>query len=368
DSSQASLRDRYLLLGQRPDVRFLVISSDVIYPDGAARDYEFNFYLPFKGFEKPIYAIPGNHDWYSALDGFAANLMEPAAARAAMDAREALTALVTPPDRVGVESAVAEAARLRKEYGVRTAEQRAPFFEVHGRAFSLIAADTGILRRLDPVQMAWFEAALERARGRFTMVILGHPLFVGGAYQGDGDEDFGAIHRILRRHRVPVVMAGDTHDFEYYRETYEDSAGRGVMHHFVNGGGGAYLSIGTALDWPATVPVRDWAFYPSTDAVRAKLDAETGAWKWPAWWWIKRFGGWPASVEALSGMFDFNRAPFFQSFVEVRVEGTQRRVRFILHGVGGPLRWRDLQSSGTLPPAGAGPDDPAEWIIPMTPA
>ena len=67
-------------------------------------------------------------------------------------------------------------------------------------------------------------------------------------------------------------------------------------------------------------------------------------------------------------MFDFNRAPFFQSFVEVRVEGTQHRVRLILHGVGGPLRWRDLQSSGTLEPAGAGPDDPAEWIIPMTPA
>jgi uncharacterized membrane protein HdeD (DUF308 family) len=367
DASQASLRDRYLALGQRPDVRFLVISSDVIYPDGAMRDYEFSFYMPFKGFEKPIYAIPGNHDWYSALDGFAANIMEPAAARAAMDAREALTALVTPPDRVGVESAVAEAARLRTEYGVRTAEQRAPFFEVHGHGFSLIAADTGILRRLDPVQTDWLEAALGRARGRFTMVVLGHPLFVGGTYQG-ADEAFGAIHRILRQHRVAVVMAGDTHDFEYYREIYDDSAGRGTMHHFVNGGGGAYLSIGTALDWPATVPVRDWAFYPSTDAVRAKLDAETGAWKWPAWWWIKRFGGWPVSVEALSGMFDFNRAPFFQSFVEVRVEGSARRVRFILHGVRGPLRWRDLRSSETVWPAGAGPDDPAEWIIPMTPA
>jgi uncharacterized membrane protein HdeD (DUF308 family) len=366
DASQASLRDRYLALGQRPDVRFLVIASDVIYPDGAAKDYELNFYMPFKGFAKPIYAIPGNHDWYSALDGFAANLMEPAAARAAMDAREALTALMTPPDRLGVESAVAEGARLRKEYAIRTAEQRAPFFEVHGRAFSLIAADTGILRRLDPVQTAWFEAALGRARGRFTMVILGHPLFVGGAYQG-ADEDFGAIHRILRRHRVPVVMAGDTHDFEYYREDYQDAASAGTMHHFVNGGGGAYLSIGTALDWPAAAPVRDWAFYPSTDAIRAKLDAETSAWKWPAWWWIKRFGGWPASVEALSGMFDFNRAPFFQSFIEVRVEGGARRVRLILHGVHGPLRWRDLQSSGTVSPAGSGPDDPAEWVIPMTP-
>ena len=199
------------------------------------------------------------------------------------------------------------------------------------------------------------------------MVILGHPLYAGGAYQG-ADESFGAIHRLLRQHRVPVVMAGDTHDFEYYRERYDSPEGPRVMHHFVNGGGGAYLSIGTALDWPAAPPVPDWAFYPGTAAVRAKLDAETSGWKWPVWWWIRRFGAWPASVEALSGMFDFNRAPFFQSLVEVRVEGAARRVRLILHGVGGPLRWRDLQVGGAVRPAGAGPDDPAEWIVPLAPA
>ena len=76
-----------LFLGQRPDVKFLVISSDVIYPAGAMKDYEPKFYLPFKGFTKPIYAIPGNHDWYDALEAFAANFLEPDAARAAMRAR-----------------------------------------------------------------------------------------------------------------------------------------------------------------------------------------------------------------------------------------------------------------------------------------
>ena len=364
DPSQASLRDRYLDLGRRPDVKFLVVSSDVIYPGGAMRDYEFNFYLPFKGFAKPIYAIPGNHDWFGALDGFAANLMEPVAAQAAMNAREKLTELVTPPDRQGVASAINEAARLRNEYGIRTAEQRAPFFEIHGREFSLIAADTGILRRFDPAQSAWFERALARAQGRFTMVILGHPFYAGGAYQGV-DEAFGRIHRLLRRYKIPIVMAGDTHDFEYYREEYNTGDGPQVMHHFVNGGGGAYLSIGTALDWPSVAPVQDWAFYPSTEAVRAKLENETGRWKWPVWWWIKRFNAWPASVEALSGMFDFNRAPFFQSFMEVRVEGSARRVRLILHGVNGPLRWRDLQIGGAVRPKGASPDDPAEWVVPM---
>jgi len=50
DASQYSLIDRYLELGRRDDVEFLVISSDVIYPAGAMVDYENNFYLPFKGF------------------------------------------------------------------------------------------------------------------------------------------------------------------------------------------------------------------------------------------------------------------------------------------------------------------------------
>ena len=45
-------------------------------------------------------------------------------------------------------------------------------------------------------------------------------------------------------------MAGDTHDFEYYREKIGGGETARAMHHFVNGGGGAYLSIGTALDFP----------------------------------------------------------------------------------------------------------------------
>ena len=50
------------------------------------RHYEANFWLPFMGTSKPLYAIPGNHDWYDALEGFAATFLEPDAARAAMRA------------------------------------------------------------------------------------------------------------------------------------------------------------------------------------------------------------------------------------------------------------------------------------------
>jgi hypothetical protein len=138
-----------------------------------------------------------------------------------------------------------------------------------------------------------------------------------------------------------------------------------VMHHFVNGGGGAYLSIGTALDFPNPPTTTDWAFYPRTDRLRAKLDAETPVWKQPFWYWIKWLDAWPFSIEALSGIFDFNHAPFFLSFMEVRVERSKRQVVLVLNGIHGPLRWSDLQTGGAVVPSGAIADDPVEFVIRM---
>jgi len=156
----------------------------------------------------------------------------------------------------------------------------------------------------------------------------------------------------LASHNVSVAMAGDTRDFEYYREKIGGDGAVRVMHHFVNGGGGAYLSIGTALDFPEQPAVGDWAFYPRTDRLRAKMDAEMPIWKQPFWYWINWFNAWPFHVEALSGLFDFNHAPFFQSFMEVRVERSKRRVVLVLNGTHGPAavarsaNWRPGASVG----------------------
>ena len=335
DPSQHALRNQVLRAAQRDEVKFVVVASDVIYPTGAMKDYEANFYLPLMGVEKPILAIPGNHDWFNALDGFAANLMQPDTARAAIEARVKadLSLSSTTGDRI--DRLLESAARLRSLYRVQAGLQRAPFFEMHTGAFSLIAIDTGIEQQVDAKQLDWIKAAIERSKGTFTMAIIGHPFYAAGLSQ-IGDGSFKEVHDLLKSNGVRVLMAGDTHDFEYYRD-----AG---THYFVNGGGGAYLSIGTSLDWPVQPALGDYAFYPRTDAVTRKLENETPPWKWPAWWWIRRNGAWPFSVEALSAVFDFNRAPFFQSFVEVRVERSRKQVVFAVFGVDGPLRWRDLQT------------------------
>ena len=86
DASQHILRDQLLSVANHPDVRFVVISSDVVYPVGSMNDYEAKFWLPFKGVTKAVYAIPGNHDWYDALEAFAATFLD-ARSRPSRDAR-----------------------------------------------------------------------------------------------------------------------------------------------------------------------------------------------------------------------------------------------------------------------------------------
>ena len=54
------------------------------------------------------------------------------------------------------------------------------------------------------------------------------------------------------------------------------------------------------------------------------------------------FGAWPFSAEWLSAVFDYNVAPFFQSFVEVKVEPSAHRVRVIPYGVHGRLTWGEV--------------------------
>ena len=99
--------------------------------------------------------------------------------------------------------------------------------------------------------------------------------------------------------------------------------------------------------------------------MRVKLENETPLWKRPVLFWIKQFAGYPLSVETLSGVFDFNNAPFFQSFMEINVERSKNQVRMRLYGVDGPLHWGDLQTGGQVRPAERGDDDVVEFIAPI---
>ncbi|MEI7699433.1 MAG: metallophosphoesterase [Planctomycetia bacterium] len=363
DASQLSLKSQILEMTRQPELKFVVISSDVIYPTGAMKDYESRFWLPFMGVTKPVYAIPGNHDWYDALEGFAATFLDPDSARKAMQARvEADNRLTSTTDQ-HIEGLIAEASRLQTEYRVPVQQQQLPYFQLQTETFALFAVDTGVARRIDPEQQQWLEESLVRARGKTKMVILGHPFFAGGRDQTTDDEDFRALRQLLDRHQVQIVMAGDTHDLEYYLEKPGPEGDQSPTLHFVNGGGGAYLSFGTTLDWPAEPVTTDWAVYPGRSQVETKIHATAPWWKRPAWFWVRKFSGWPFSAEWLSAAFDSNVAPFYQSFVVVYVEPSKQRIRLVPFDVHGPLTYADIMRSKTL---GQLPGDRiVEWVIPM---
>jgi 3',5'-cyclic AMP phosphodiesterase CpdA len=364
DASQQVLKDSLLRAAAAADVRFVVLSSDVVYPTGAMKDYESRFWLPFKGVTKPVYAIPGNHDWYDALEGFVATFFEPDAARLAMRARIAADGGVSSTTDARIEEYLRTAAFLRRQYAVQTGGQRAPFFQVQTPRFALLALDTGVLRGVDAGQLAWLRAALEASRGKLVMAVLGHPFFAGGHDVAVDDDEFMVVRQLLRDHAVRVVMAGDTHDLEYYQEPVEGQSGAFTAHHWVNGGGGAYLSFGTALAWPAEPATGAWAYYPSQNEVVEKIRVYTPWWKWPAWVWTRNFGAWPSSPEWLSAMFDYNVAPFFQSFVVVTVDPAGPSVTIRPWGIRGPLVWSDFDRSPQVMPPGAAADHPVEWVVP----
>ena len=363
DASQQVLKDSLLRAAGAGDVRFVVVSSDVVYPTGAMKDYESRFWLPFKGITKPVYAIPGNHDWYDALEGFVATFFEPEAARVAMRARLAADGGVSSTTDETIEQFIERAAFLRRQYGVPTGAQTAPFFQVQTPSFALFAIDTGVLRGIDAEQLTWLRAALEASRGKLLMAVLGHPFFAGGHDVARDDHEFMALRDLLRAHGVRIVMAGDTHDLEYYEEQVNNEQGGFTTHHWVNGGGGAYLSFGSALAWPVRPDLAQWAYYPSQRDVVEKIRNYTPWWKWPAWVWTEKFGAWPSSAEWLSAMFDYNVAPFFQSFVVVSVYPAERRITIRPWGVNGPLTWKDFDRSPSALPAGVPLDGAVEWVV-----
>ncbi|RME02122.1 MAG: hypothetical protein D6814_00200, partial [Calditrichaeota bacterium] len=70
DQSQNVLVEELERMPQRyPDTKFMIMLGDVVYPDGSASDYAQRFYYPYRNYPFPIYAITGNHDWYSKLNG-----------------------------------------------------------------------------------------------------------------------------------------------------------------------------------------------------------------------------------------------------------------------------------------------------------
>ncbi len=247
------------LLGAAGDTDFAVIASDVVYPAGGIGQYPAKVFAPYREYAPAIYAVPGNHDWYDGLEGFAWCFCG-----------------IGPGD-----------GRTVRE---RAPVQPGPYWCLDTGPLRIVGIDTGILGALDADQGAWLRRV---AAGRDVpkVLVTGAPLYANGALRpspiaGGTDSVLDVVHHPA--HRFVATFAGDVHNFQRYPVTLAD--GR-VIQHVVCGGGGAYLNA------THTIPAVDLPGVAEADVRLYPLRGDSLSWfagRYDAWARTRRRPG-PAS-------------------------------------------------------------------------
>ncbi|NEA53726.1 metallophosphoesterase [Streptomyces sp. SID13666] len=220
--------------------RFAVLSSDVIYPVGSADDYGPKFFRPYRDYNAPIYAIPGNHDWYDGLTGFMRVFCEalalPAAARPKVLSAGWWRTLLWKSPAAADEQRLAEARSLRSA-PAQQSEQPGPYWAIDSGPLRIIGIDTGLLGGIDKEQGEWLRRVSQGPRPK--ILVTGSPIYVDDKYHPCAIEGGGTVDEIVRDADCHFVAAigGDIHNYQHYPV---DVDGR-TIEYVVSGGGGAFM-------------------------------------------------------------------------------------------------------------------------------
>jgi hypothetical protein len=253
----------------KPD--FMLINGDVAYPAGNTDDFVAGFFEPYRDLNIPIWATPGNHEYYSDQKG-----------------SEFYYTFCT----------YTWAARW-SAYGLKLVPQPGMYWELEdARARQVvIGIDSGMKGNLDgdgktrgdDNQHTWLTARLSRAEtlGYKAIIMFHIPVLVNGAHARDTRLE--RLHRTISMFScVKLVLTGHEHSFQQYSPAvFERYVQRDAdplppraelfPHYMVAGGGGAYVAS-TAwfgpdqrkkLAYPCDpVCPDDWAKYTSTHRPR----------------------------------------------------------------------------------------------------
>ena len=214
------------MLAAAGDTDLAVICSDVIYPAGAATDYEERFFRPYRDYPSPIFAVPGNHDWYDGLEGFMlffCDARPPGASR-----------------RPQLDPAAVTRARKLRDRPAQQALQPGPYWAIETGPLILVGIDAGIRGPLDRAQGGWLRR-IATASPKPKVLLSGRPLYADARHDPIPISGGGTVDDIVREasHRFVATVAGDVHNYQRYPVALPD--GR-TIHHVVNGGGGAYTN------------------------------------------------------------------------------------------------------------------------------
>ncbi|MGV9564186.1 metallophosphoesterase family protein [Streptomyces sp. NPDC003480] len=261
DDPQYAVVPGFLRMSQ--ETRFTVVASDVIYPVGATADYGTKFFRPYRDYQAPIYAIPGNHDWYEDLHGFMrvfCDAQPPAPEPAPRPPSRAwLRSLLWHRPGSPDEQRLAEARALRPA-PPQQARQPGPYWAIDAGPVRIVGIDTGLLGTLDAEQGGWLR---EVSRGpRPKILVTGSPLYVDGEHHPCPIEGGGTVDDVVRDpdHHYVAAIGGDIHNYQRYPV---DVDGRTIQY-VVSGGGGAFMHATHTIPRVsvANVTEREFRCYP----------------------------------------------------------------------------------------------------------
>ncbi len=252
-----------------PRGEILLFGGDTAYPVATAQEITNRVIVPFNqiletlppGPARVLLGIPGNHDWYDGLDGFARMF------RRTADDEEG----VARPSVVGISQRMIERYAEWARQFVRggTIEkpkalaltgyqpvQSASYFALPLTSRLHLSAVDRQLRSLDSRQVRYFDAWRARSPDVSQLVLLPDPLFAFGAPSPTGTAMVEALNLDLET-KPHFLLSGDVHHYE--RMTH------GSALHVTAGGGGAFLHpaplrrqqrLSAEMEWPTVAQSR----------------------------------------------------------------------------------------------------------------
>jgi hypothetical protein len=273
--------------------QFTVIVSDVVYPAGDVNEYVNAFYIPYADYDRPIYALPGNHDWYDGLNGF----MYHFCGADPLPVERFRASSLRPGKRLLAQlwrgSSVPERNHLTAWRSERPDAgdglpglQPAPYFAIDTEDLLIVAIDTGVTGEIDDEQGDWLVRISRRRKHK--ILLTGKPIYVDNEYHPcvirwsesrcAPEEDGWTLRTVDDVIRHPnfgylAAVGGDVHNYQRYPVRLTEPNQRDLLY-LVSGGGGAYLSptqripvvggepsksIPDDATWPAGVEMpREW--------------------------------------------------------------------------------------------------------------
>jgi hypothetical protein len=228
-----------------PRGEILLFGGDTAYPVATAQEITNRVIVPFNqiletlppGPPRVLLGIPGNHDWYDGLDGFARMF------RRSPDDEEG----VARPSVVGISQRMIERyAEWARQFvrggtiekpkalaltGYRPVQAASYFALPLTSRLHLTAVDRQ-LSNLDSRQVRYFETWRARSPEVSQLVLLPDPLFAFGAPSRTGTAMVEALNLDLET-KPHFLLSGDVHHYERIQH--------GVALHITAGGGGAFL-------------------------------------------------------------------------------------------------------------------------------